>query len=145
MTTNTPKPLVYPDAAARRLLGDHLGKGDKYRAERIAAGKALVQQLHNLLGDYNVVTERFEQGTGFIVHMPAQKFLVGVKDDREGTVIVDVLGGQKPAPLYFNPDTGLFEGQEVDNEVTPLPGQLRQRRSAMATIVAIIFGESPKD
>ncbi len=144
MTTNTPKPLVYLDDSARRLLGDHLGKGPKYHAARVAAGKALIAQLRQLLGHYGVMTDPLPQGPGFVVFLPTAAIVVGV-NEQAGTVVAGVGRGSPlpPVPLLFNPDTSLFEGHEVDLDVTPAPGTLRPRRSALEVLVEYVFGKTP--
>jgi len=147
MTTTAPAPPTpsYPDASARRLLGDHLGKGDNYRSERIRAGKALIAQLSSLLKHYGLVTDEHPKGTLVSVFLRpgAAPVVVLVREDT-GLMLLNVDGKSHPLPLHFNPDTKLFEGKEVDKELTPQPGQLRERRSALTTIVAELFGESPQ-
>lgn len=140
MTSNTPK--KYDDATASQLLGAHVGQEERYRAQRNVAAKELLMQFATLTARYGVDNRQIERGIRVITPRWERTILI---DETRGRLVMDEGHRQVPVTLLFNPMTGMFEGYGYDDTVPPVPGQPRERLSALKVLVAQVFGDHPPE
>jgi hypothetical protein len=127
---------TYPEASARRMMGDLTSREpDKFRDRRANAAQRLLKQLVALFKEhgYECDPSTAEHARIHLRHGLVDVFVEG------GAISLDVGGGRRIPPLVFNPTTQLLESTEQDPEVVPVPGELLPRRSALAELVHMLL------
>ncbi len=131
---------IHPEAAALRVLMDHLGMQQRFLEMRRYVAQCLLQQFVGLLQAR--ITVQPDAPFPSEVRIPLDggaAVTVHVDGATGGLSIIGPTGERQSLPLVFNPESNLFEGTEVDPEVMAIPGQPLPRREAMKVLVEAVF------
>ena len=119
--------------AARRLRG-LVGSGPEHLAARNEAGRALISEFMALARKHGLTPTPTKQGCSVEI----QDCVVMVDLDPANGIVQygrrDTMT-LRNVPLVFNVGTGIFEGQTVDTETHPPPGEPHPWRSALDVLV----------
>lgn len=133
--------MGYDAREAKRLLSDHLEKHEPDVEGATRAWERLLEDFARTCAELKLTATAIEPGRVRIARPKGAVVALAYRKDARFVVKAEgehFKGEERSVKLRFNRLTGQLEGLSEDTTVTPTPGELRPRRSAMAVLAEAV-------